>query len=358
MPDNNIAITERFPNPTEIPYLLYDEAFLFAEDAEAAFNQVKEDPDDIFIDQYNSLVKQAKIPLADSSRAVSALIDLQSFTFNANWESRLQPFGYYNVNQNLGVDLAKKLKTPQSLFIERENGTFSKQGKRKDSGYIAIQPLNPAGNAIDLSEINDGPWIYVSSPYGIAKAESNIADTFNSPYISPTFWMISDKANKTEYVISGGIPERLHKISTEIHYPTSYTKKNSVNVKLGSKNDIILYDGSHKYIDLGKDDDIALPALLAYQPSLLYGENIINTKAYKYPHPLDPRSQYYGSEQLAYQKGIKQGEIKFQTNSASPQDNKTSLNLNKYLAKYIWGGGIGTNYLSCQLPTQTTPIPK
>ena len=329
MADSKNAVIERFPNPKDIPYLLYDEAFLYAGGAEAAFNQVKEDPDDIFIDQYNSLIKQAKIPLADSSKAVSALIGLQSFTFNANWESRLQPFGYYNVNQNLGVDLAKKLKTPQSLFIERANGTFSKQGKRKDGGYIAIQPLNPESNSIDLSEINDEPWIYVSSPYGIAKAESNIADIVNDfDHKGLNLWMISSIDNIYKYVISGGIPERLDKISTEIHYPTSYTKKNSVNVKLGRKNDIILYDGSHKNIDLGKDDDIALPALLAYQPSLLYGKNVINNKAYEY-HP--GRGSYL-HEQYAYQKGFEQGKIKFQTNSASPQDNKTSLNLNKYFA--------------------------
>ena len=327
MPEVNTS-TVNYSNPRGLPHLLYTEPFLDNRDAQTTFNRVNLSDDQVR-EEYNSLIQKANEPLNDSSKTVSALIELQKFTFNANWESRLQPFGYYNVDQNLGLDLYKKLKTPQAYSIETVS---TKSGE----GNVVIQPLNPEDSSIDLSEITNGPLVYISSPYGIAKAESNIADLdpFWGGYMI-AYW--EGGANNPRYVISGGQQDREGKISTEIFNPISFTNYNTVDVKLGNSSDIILYDNSHQKIVLNDGNDTALAALMAYQPSLLFGQNIIDAQAGNEKLIIYRTGElpYRGTAGRPFAAGVEQGTINFQTNSSSPNEEVTTqLFINRYSADF------------------------
>lgn len=303
------------------PYLLYPSAFLTPWGASAVMN----DLDSIAKPEVANL-KEGAINLYNNP---SAFTDFQKVIFNANYDVRLQPFGYADLNRNLGVDLYNELSAEQDYWIEP-----IKDEDDQPLAYYVIQPINVKKHSIDLNRLNS-PIIYISSPYSVAKAISNIANKGDRPQYSGGYMISYPEKAGYQSVISGQIPGRENKITTQTFYPLPHDNNlRSIQLNTGKDNDFILFDNSHSEIHLSDGDDTAAPSAAAFSPSVQFGHNIINaisddsTKTTKsitnFPFNSEELTDYSTAGEP-----FRLGSIDYDSNTASPQK-EISIAFNGY----------------------------
>jgi hypothetical protein len=144
------------------PSVLYPSAFLTPWDASAVVNNLE----NIAYKEFADLQAAAKNLYTNPN----TFTDFQKVIFNANYDVRLQPSGYPGFNRDAGVDLYNQLSTQQSYKVAPITDEFD-----QPLAHYVIQPLNIKESSIDLRWTNS-PIVYISSPYSVAKAISNIAN--------------------------------------------------------------------------------------------------------------------------------------------------------------------------------------
>jgi len=306
------------------PYLLYPSAFLTPWDASAVVNSL----DNIVYNEYKDLQAAVKSLHADPNK----FTDFQKVIFNANYDVRLQPSGYPGFNRDAGVDLYNELSVQQSYDI----ATITDELNRPAVHYV-IQPLNIKESSIDLHRL-DSPIIYISSPYSVAKAISNISNkgdrfSFERDYSGGYMMSYWDDAGY-QSVISGQIPGRDGKLTTEVYYPlSSANESKSISINTGEKDDFVLFDNSHSQIKLNDGDDTVAPAAAAFLPSIQFGKNIIKSigkdlARIKSGSESDTQSSRYKYSLAG--NPIERGNNDYANNTATPQKNLSRL-LNGYV---------------------------
>lgn len=306
------------------PYLLYPSAFLTPRDASAVMNDL-----DRIVESEVANLKEGAINLYKDPNAFT---DFQKVIFNANYDARLQPYGFENRNRNIGVDLYNELSAEQAYRIET---TYRiETSKYAEStiplAHYVIQPINLNERSIDLNWLNL-PVVYISSPYSVAKAISNIANN-SEPFGYSGGYLMCYGGESLEYaqsIISGQIPGRDNKLTTETYYPhSSGDNRRSITVKTGKGRDFVLFDNSHSGIYLSDGDDTAAPSAAAFLPSIQFGQNIVNSIR---DNPL--RTSASGRLYTVAGRPIKEGNVDYGTNTTTPKKG-TSILLNGYVNKF------------------------
>ena len=312
------------------PYILFPAAFLSPRSAQDVVTSF----DNITKSEYENLIKK----ITAFSQDERTFKDLQRVVFSANYDAKLQPNGFPNTKKTLGIDLYKRLNSEEShtVLINSETDELRPQ-------YF-IQPLNSDEESLDLSG-RESSIVYISSPFSLAKAASNIANKGDRPNAKDGYMISYWEDAGYRSVISGQIPGRDKKITTKAYYPASYNqnKKNFHSITLSDHNDKILFDGSHRSIELGEGDDIAIPSLAAFQPSIKFGKNIIN--AIKDDNTSVKSGQVVAGGQKvnktsAAGKPFRNGNLKYQENTISPSKSSNQI-FNNYLSK---GTGTFTSF--------------
>ena len=183
--------------------------------------------------------------------------DLQKVTFHANYDVRLTPNGFLDDN-------------PKFIRPKPSNAINPEYYQYKN---VIIQSYE-ATKKYEWQE--NEPLIFISSPYSGAKIVSNITNKVDAgrAYELDTYMIEWGDETRWWSVISGQIPGREGKITTQGYYPLAYSADpNSIDISAGNFNDLVLFDGSHNDIHLKAGDDVAIPSLASYQPTLKYGEN-------------------------------------------------------------------------------------
>lgn len=324
--------------PEKLPRLLYPAAFEALNYSQVygppvqrieggkGADAVIERLEDIASDDYRSLITGAR----NLRNYPYKFADLQRVIFTADYDVRLQPNGYPEALRYLGVDLFKELSKGDNL-----------KTKKTSDGLIVLPPINPDTNDISFSAESE-PVIYIASPYSIARAMSNIAnradrrDRFtgqDNPYggymiaYNPSF----SKKTDLRSVISGGIVGRDNKITTEVFYPGPST--GTTRLRTSKSDDIVLFDNERE-IELLDGNDIAIPSIAAFRPSIRFGVNIESTMKSRIVYPR-PYSDYqkaipgYKDTQLP----LRNGDLDYSRNTISPSDKIEPL-LNPYINKY------------------------
>ena len=184
---------------SKIPNLLYPQAFLTPWMAA----DITRDYQNIVQDDYDKLIEATKSLYYNPSQ----YRDFQRVIFNSKYDARLQPFGFEEVPKNLGIDLYNQiLSTPDTTTNTYRIYDITDE-RGQPIAHSIIQSMNASGS-IDASSLNV-PIIYVSSPYTIVKAVSNLADKGDRRKIRGHFpYMISTEGEGYASVISGQIPGR------------------------------------------------------------------------------------------------------------------------------------------------------
>lgn len=329
-----------------VPYLLYPSAFLIDDSNPLAYF-----PTDAVINNLDNLVDKEFTALQAAAKNLytnpNTFTDFQKVIFNANYDVRLQQHviyddlgiptitdGFPGFNRDAGVDLYNQLSTRQSYEIAPITDEFD-----QPLAHYVIQPLNIKESSIDLRGKNS-PIVYISSPYSVAKAISNIASKGDrEPYSGGYMMAYWDEAGYTN-VISGQIPGRDNKLTTETYYPlSSANDSNSISLETGAKNDVVLFDGSHSEIHLNDGDDTVAPSAAAFLPSIQFGQHIINSMENNFSiiesgstvEGLGPLKSFTTKYALAGSP-IENGGNKYPSNTATPQKNPSIL-LNGYAIK-------------------------
>jgi hypothetical protein len=142
------------------------------------------------------------------------------------------------------------------------------------NGYIVIIP--------DLSkdttyQANKGPVIVNSSPFTGSMISSTLGLLGNDTS-DDGIWSggraIAYGPTKYRDLISGGNPSDDGNILTYTYQPSGASQRLSNTIITGDFNDLVIYDGSQKYISLNGGDDIVIPSLNAFQPSIQFGKHI------------------------------------------------------------------------------------
>lgn len=182
--------------------------------------------------------------------------DLQKVTFHANYDVRLTPNGFLDDN-------------PKFIRRKPSNAINPEYYQHKN---VIIQSYE-ATKKYEWKE--NVPLIFISSPYSDAKVISNITNKVDTGSKKGTYMIEYGSNERWWSVISGQIPGREGKITSEGFYPLSHSADhNSIDITAGNLNDLVLFDGSHHDLHLKSGDDVAIPSLASYQPSIKYGENI------------------------------------------------------------------------------------
>lgn len=182
--------------------------------------------------------------------------DIQKVTFSANYDVRLTPIGFQDDNPKFAIE-GTGVKS-YIEFYQAKNAVIQSYGASKDFTWEKNLPL-----------------IFISSPYSGAKVLSNITNKVDTGTKKGMYMIEFGSDSRWWSVISGQIPGREGKITSEGFYPLSHSADhNSIDITAGNLNDLVLFDGSHHDIHLKAGDDVAIPSLASYQPSIKYGENI------------------------------------------------------------------------------------
>jgi hypothetical protein len=304
------------------PSVLYPSAFLTPWDASAVVN----DLENIVYKEFADLQAAAKNLYTNPN----TFTDFQKVIFNADYDTRLQRSGYPGFNRDAGVDLYNQLSAQQSYEIVPITDEFN-----RPLAHYVIQPLNIKESSIDLRGKNS-PIVYISSPYSVAKAISNIANKGDrrSPNDYSGGYMMSywDGAGYRT-TISGQIPGRDSKLTTETYYPlSSANDSNSISLKTGANNDFVLFDNSHSEIHLNDGDDTVAPSAAAFLPSIQFGQNIINSIKEDSTQIKSGKTITSQSEDSKFSSAgtpISSGNNDYTKNTSTPQKNLSRL-LNGY----------------------------
>ncbi|QBE67967.1 hypothetical protein SynWH8101_0356 [Synechococcus sp. WH 8101] len=253
--------------------------------------------------EFEQLKKDAKALFQDPSK----FRDFQKVVFNADYDKHLKTFGFANANKELGIDLYNKLYGLEGKTSLYTHGDF----------YTAFQPLSLRQRDVNWSLSSYGssflskPIIYISSPFSVAKAMSNIATPSHQAGFMLSF---------SDAYLSGGIPGRDKKLTTEAFYPLPYANENnSITLKTSLKDDFVLFDNSHKDIHLGEGSDTAIPSLAAFLPSIEFGKNIIDSMK-NAPHFVSN----VRSDPKPAGEPLQKGSIEYDSNTITPQNVETS----------------------------------
>lgn len=249
--------------------------------------------------------------------------DFQKIIFGADYNVSLTPKGFLGESKWLGQDLYNELAKP------RKNHTkFQPNGTK-----IIIQQINSSENIMDYSQANIAkdsrePIIFISSPYSIAKALSNIAKQGDRRKYKSGYMISYAPEADYETVVSGQIKNRENKISTRIFYPLPYANtENSIKLTTSTKDDFVLYDNTHEDIYLADGDDTTAPSAAAFLPSIQFGKNVIdNMKGQNSKGKYGPG---YPESGAIHGYPLVNGNINYPKNTATPSS-KPKLILNPY----------------------------
>ena len=187
----------------------------------------------------------------------SLINDIQKVTFSANYDVRLTPSGFQDDRARFTRQTTPPPSSPE--YYQYKN--------------VVVQSYEAENN---YEWQNNLPLIFISSPYSGGRVISNITNKVDRTTQSGTYMIewASDK-DWAWPVISGGIEGREGKITSEGYYPLPYkTQPNTINISTGNLDDLVIFDGSHNDIHLKAGNDVAMPSLASYQPTIKYGENI------------------------------------------------------------------------------------
>ena len=251
--------------------LLYPSAFLESGNPQDVWDNLES----IVVNERYSL-EQGAIGIfnAITEKDDIGFFDFQKVTFNADYAATLQRAGFKN---NLGRDLYEYLTSPQNYDISE----IMDYGKTV--GHYVIKPLHvidrdeKGDNESDFSYLNS-PVIYISSPFSVGLAASNIASKGDQGRYDGGYMMSYAAEAGYQDVLSGGIDGRAGVLTTEVFYPLSnLNDPRSIALKTGNKEDFVLFDGSHSTIRLDEGDDTAAPSAAAFLPSIQFGKNIVDS---------------------------------------------------------------------------------
>ena len=211
------------------------------------------DPPSATIDNYFEDLRKDLEKLMSNN---SLFRDIQKATFSANYDVRLTPIGFQDDN-------------PKFVRAKPDSRDYAEFYQHKN---VIIQSYEATKN---YTWKENAPLTFISSPYSGAKIISNITNKVDTGTKAGTYMIEWGSDSRWWSVISGQIPGREGKITSQGFYPLSHSADhNSIDITAGNLNDLVLFDGSHNDIYLKAGDDVAIPSLASYQPSIKYGENL------------------------------------------------------------------------------------